>query len=218
MYTKLCSRCKEDLYFEDFSTDKSSNDGLHQMCRICRRERYKERLLEEIKPILDLPTEIWKPIYSSSAYVISNLGRCKSLSRKYRWHDKLLKFTIGKRGYPVYNVDNKNRYVHRLMAIAFIPNPMNLPEVNHLDGNKLNFELSNLSWSSTKDNVIHAFKTGLGNPPIGERNSGAKLKEFQVALIFNSSKKYHDIAVEYDISINMISNIKNRKSWKHLNL
>jgi len=51
--------------------------------------------------------------------------------------------------------------IHRLLAIAFIPNPLNKPCINHIDGNKLNNDLSNLEWCTHSENAIHAFKLGL---------------------------------------------------------
>lgn len=53
------------------------------------------------------------------------------------------------------------KYVHRLLAEAFIPNPLGLPEVNHIDGNRQNNALSNLEWVTGQQNKIHAVKTGL---------------------------------------------------------
>lgn len=59
--------------------------------------------------------------------------------------------------------DNKGTtyYVHRLVAQAFIPNPNNLPEVNHIDGNRQNNSISNLEWVTRKGNIAHAISTGL---------------------------------------------------------
>lgn len=51
--------------------------------------------------------------------------------------------------------------VHRLLAITYIPNPNNLPVVNHIDGNKLNNALSNLEWCTTQENFLHAIRLGL---------------------------------------------------------
>lgn len=52
-------------------------------------------------------------------------------------------------------------YVHRLVASAFIPNPLNLPEVNHIDGNRQNNSVTNLEWVTRQSNYQHAIDTGL---------------------------------------------------------
>lgn len=79
-----------------------------------------------------------------------------------------LKLAVGSNGYYQVNC-RKDRIqttylLHRLVAIAFIPNPDNLPEVNHLDGNKLNCNVSNLEWASLSRNRKHAFEIGLQKP------------------------------------------------------
>lgn len=56
------------------------------------------------------------------------------------------------------------RKVHREVALAFIPNPYNLPEVNHIDGDKHNNHVSNLEWVTHQQNVQHSFDTGLKTP------------------------------------------------------
>ena len=80
------------------------------------------------------------------------------------------------RGYKQVFVCVKNkrhmRYVHRLVAECYIPNPNSLPEVNHLDGNKANNSVDNLEWCTRRDNAIHAIQTGL-KPPNSEKQRAA---------------------------------------------
>lgn len=68
-------------------------------------------------------------------------------------------------GYPLVTLVNegirKNKHIHRLLAEHYIPNPENKPQVNHIDGVKTNYELSNLEWVTAKENSEHAAETGL---------------------------------------------------------
>ena len=57
----------------------------------------------------------------------------------------------------------KNQFIHRLLAKAFIPNPIGKPQVNHIDGNKQNNDLSNLEWVTPKENSVHAWSLGLSS-------------------------------------------------------
>lgn len=65
--------------------------------------------------------------------------------------------TLFKEGKP------KHYLIHRLVALAFIPNPLNKPCINHIDGNKKNHSLSNLEWVTYSENGLHAYRTGLNN-------------------------------------------------------
>ena len=122
--------------------------------------------------------EIWKdiPIYKGT-YQASNLGNIRSLYRTitYKTNDgnvhhkfckgKLLKQRISNTGYfrtPInFNGFKRDISTHRLIAITFLENPNNFPQVNHIDGNRLNNKVENLEWVSMSENVIHAYKTGL---------------------------------------------------------
>ena len=88
--------------------------------------------------------------------------------------DKFLTGYVDGTGYKMVllTVDGvkKNYLVHRLIAQAFIPNPNNLPIVNHKDGNKLNNAVDNLEWVTQSENRIHAVKTGISNLAYGKRN------------------------------------------------
>jgi hypothetical protein len=65
------------------------------------------------------------------------------------------------KGYRTVSIDRKLVYVHRLVAERYIPNPENKPEVNHIDANKANNDVSNLEWVTRKENAAHAAKKGL---------------------------------------------------------
>lgn len=124
--------------------------------------------------------EIWKDIEGyEELYQISNFGNVKSLPKKVRYtnrygsicyrltNERILKPVINCWGYcSVTLFKNKTRNsqrVHRLVAYAFIDNPLNKPEVNHIDGNKQNNCVENLEWCTSHENGIHAWKIGLFN-------------------------------------------------------
>ena len=135
--------------------------------------------------------EVWKDIPDyEELYQISNYGNIKNKKR-----NNYLKGGI-KRGYRevILFKNNKNNYklVHRLVAENFIPNPDNLPQVNHKDGNKLNNNLDNLEWCSRSENMKHAYKLGLQKPLYAKDNLRAK-KVKQIDLQGNLIKIYNGI-------------------------
>lgn len=74
------------------------------------------------------------------------------------------------------------RKIHRLVAEAFIPNPDNLPQVNHKDGNKLNNNVSNLEWCTQSHNIKHSIATGLLDNSIGSRANAEKYGKSVVCI------------------------------------
>ena len=102
----------------------------------------------------------WYEIKEFPNYEITKDGNIRNKNTK-----KIRKISRGKMGYPVISLikDGKMylRTIHVIMARQFIPNPDNLPQVNHKDGNKGNYALSNLEWVTERENMIHARMTGL---------------------------------------------------------
>ena len=103
--------------------------------------------------------------------------------------------------------------LHRLVAYEFIPNPDNLPVINHKDGNKLNPSANNLEWCTQLYNNIHAIKTGLR--PIGEESVLSNLSNSQVEKVCKMMEEGYrniDISRELSIPYTTIQNIRRFKS------
>lgn len=96
--------------------------------------------------------EVWKDVVGFEGYKVSNYGKVKTV--KFG-RDSILHTSLA-RGYPhvtLYKNGIKNtKSVHRIVAEAFIPNTNNLPQVDHIDGNRANAALSNLRWCTAKEN------------------------------------------------------------------
>lgn len=102
--------------------------------------------------------EEWK-IYKDGHYLVSNFGKIKNSKTGH-----ILKGTVQKNGYLLVHLrlqNNEMKLYHRVVAEVFIPNIDNKPEVNHIDGNKLNNRVDNLEWVTAKENIEHSFVMGL---------------------------------------------------------
>ena len=137
-------------------------------------EHYKNLSLEDIFYIDDngiTCVEEWKDIPDYEGYYqISNLGRVKSLEktlvireRKCVYKALIKKNGVSKRGYWEVsfckNGKGIRKKIHRLLSICFINNPRNHPQVNHIDGNRLNNKISNLEWVNNRENSCHRVKS-----------------------------------------------------------
>lgn len=133
---------------------------------------------------------------------------------------KVLSRYLTSRGYPAVCIykDGKSttKEIHRIIAEHFIPNPDNKPEVNHKDGNKLNHCISNLEWVTTRENLLHARATGLFIPAKGERQGNSKLTKDNVLSIRADTRTHREIAADFGIVRQSVSDIKLRKSWRHI--
>lgn len=107
-----------------------------------------------------MKNEIWKDIDEfKGMYQVSNLGRVKSLNYRRTGKESILKYSTNNDGYKTVclHKDGKQttRLIHKLVAISFIPNIQNKPQINHIDGNKDNNCVDNLEWCTFKENIIH---------------------------------------------------------------
>lgn len=106
--------------------------------------------------------------------------------------------------------------IHRLVAMAFIPNPDNLPEVNHKDGNPLNNHVDNLEWCTRSQNMKHLYGVLQRGHVCGEASAKSPLKNDDVINIYISSLSQQSLADAYGVSRKCIRDIRNGVSWKHI--
>ena len=153
--------------------------------------------------------EIWKDIQGyEGQYQVSNYGRIKSLSRKisngtgyYISKEKILKGHVNTKGYIQVELQGKPLLVHRLVAEAFIENPYDKPQVNHIDGDKSNNMTTNLEWVTNGENQIHAYKNGLNKH---SENAGIPPKKVcQIALITGEVLNIYNSIAEAGKSLNI---------------
>lgn len=121
-----------------------------------------------------MPNEIWKVIDDHPNYMISNQGRVLNIKR-----GRYLKTRVPKCGYHFVILNGKYKTVHVMVAQAFIPNPDNKPEVNHIDENKDHNYQSNLEWMTSQENSEYSnAKTFTLTSPSGERVEIFNLNKF----------------------------------------
>lgn len=183
-------------------------------------------------------TEIWKDIPGyEGRYMASNKGRIKALAKEIstcpkgiwttrRLPERVLKCTATRLGYRSVEFGCgtlRERYlVHRLVAMAFLPNPLGLPHVNHIDACTSNNAVENLEWVTHQQNMAHAVKLGrmVPNVGLGDECPAHKLTEADVVQIKRRllrGERVSHIARDYPVvSRSAIQEIKAGRSWGHV--
>lgn len=171
--------------------------------------------------------EIWKIIEEFNNYEVSNYGRVRrkkcviiySNGAVTNYKEKIVKQQLNKGIYlrVTFSQNNiqKRFQVHRLVAKYFIENPENKPCVNHIDGNGMNNNVSNLEWCTYSENERHSYNV------LGKVNANRKLTESQIKDILQNCFKSNGLnksnvslfANKYSVSVNTISNVINRKYY-----
>lgn len=152
--------------------------------------------------------------FGDGRYAVSNTGEVYNTFTGR----KLKQSTINKNYkqvslYP-HTGDRKNLLVHRLVAIAFIDNPLNLPFINHIDNNPSNNHVSNLEWCTASYNTQYSYDTGR-QPLTGNDHGYSKLDQYQVTVIRTLFKDLtvRQIAEYFKVSTSTIHSIRTFKTW-----
>lgn len=188
--------------------------------------------------------EVWKDIKGYEGYYqVSNYGRVKSLFRIIpgRWgamtvQERIIKESPNSWGYSQVGLNKLGKTrparVHRLVAEAFLENPDNLPEVNHIDENKANNHVNNLEWCSTSDNHLHGTMpkqrraNALKNNGLTEANEHRKRSVKSICVNTGKEKvyEYMGLARKEGFNVGCISNVcsgrvKTHKGyyWEYIN-
>lgn len=182
--------------------------------------------ISEIKFKLDiienLNGEIWLPVKEyEGLYEVSNKGRIKVLERQTNVRygtsirkEKLIKPSLNKVVNYLYiglhkNGKYTNSRIHRLVAEAFIPNPENKKEVNHINGDKLNNSVENLEWNTPLENTRNAFKNGHNSKRI--KLNFKKIKE--IKELSEKGMKNSEIAKIYGVQRKSIWRVVTNQAW-----
>jgi len=173
---------------------------------------------------LPLETEEWRPVVGyDGIYEVSSLGRVRR-QQPYHTASGLLRPYFGNTGYQRACLWREGRYsqrfIHQLVAEAFIGHRPDGYEVNHKDGNKLNNSPENLEWVTRSENVLHALAMGLRKPPRihGEALPFAKLTTAAVRAIRLATPDVSaaELAQRFGVSRCTIYGVRAYRTWTHV--
>lgn len=178
--------------------------------------------------VASIDGEAWLPVSGFDGYYeVSNMGRIKSLARtidcidgsQRRYREKIISVKGMMRGHPLALLcrdgRSKSYRVNRLVAIAFIPNPENKPEVNHKNGITADNTVKNLEWNTGQENTLHGRRV-LGMC-VRERHGQAKLtmdKINEARELRKLGMSYPELGRRFSVSHVAIRNALIGKTWR----
>ena len=176
--------------------------------------------------------EVWRDIKGYEGhYQVSNLGRVRSLDREVplgkttkKIKGKIRKQVLHKLGYPTLNLSKnkevKGYLVHRLVALHFVDNVNEYPEVNHIDGDKTNNIHTNLEWCTRKENINHAIDTGLTKQN-GVDSHWSKLTNdevFAIRIMYKKDERatYENLAEQFGVGASTIGRVVRKEVYQNV--
>lgn len=152
--------------------------------------------------------ENWKRIEGFDQYEVSDLGRVRSIDGNVLKGSPTKKGYIAVRLYRGSRTDFKDRTVHKLVASAFLPNPKNLPQVDHLNTIKSDNVATNLEWVTNLTNMKRSWERGTHRPTRGN----TKLTDAQRIAIRSASGTQRELAAHFGVSQGTIFNVRNSRT------
>lgn len=160
----------------------------------------------------------WKQVILNgkrTIYSVSNTGLVMNSKTNY-----ILKANKSRKGYLLVGIENHSCKVHRLVAEAFIPNPENKPQVNHINGDKECNWVGNLEWSTCRENIHHAINHKLFYVGLGEKANSAVYTDEQVHQVCKllETQKFTNVEIAKLTGVDAytVSKIKCKEEWNHI--
>jgi len=174
--------------------------------------------------------EKWRDIKGyENYYQVSNIGNVRSLDRTVP--HPVMGFKKGKpcKQHPNHNGymrvglhklgNREQEFVHKLVGQAFVSNPNSKPQINHIDGDKLNNNVENIEWCTNKENCIHASNLGLRNPVRGIEHHNAKMNPEKVKDLRKKRDEgwsYKQLCDLFGITKGVVGQIYHKRTWAYV--